>query len=69
MGSIAEKYGVSFEKLKKFNPEANPKQLTVGERIVVPITVPLLTLQTVEIANYDKSLPYAVEYKESDTIC
>ena len=68
LGSIAEKYGVSFEKLKKFNPEANPKQLTVGERIVVPVTVPLLTLQTVEIANYDESLPYAVEYKESDTI-
>lgn len=68
LDSIAEEYAVSIKKIKKFNPEANPEQLTVGERIVVPVTVPLLTLQTIEIANYDETLPYAVEYKESNAI-
>ncbi len=68
LAAIAAEYGINIIKLQKLNPDANPEQLIVGQRIVVPVSVPMLTLQTIEIANYDEALPYEIEYKESDSI-
>ena len=36
--SIARKYRVSLQRLKRYNPRLNPRRLRLGRRITVPIT-------------------------------
>ncbi len=65
---ICNKLGVSLSELKAMNPRIKDTMvLHVGDKFVTQQEVPLLTVETVEIATFAESIDYDTEYKESSS--
>ena len=65
---ICSKLGVSLSELKDMNPKVKDTMvLHVGDTFVTQQEVPLLTVETVEIATFAESIDYKTEYKESSS--
>ena len=65
---IAKKYSISSSDLRMANPGINPERLSIGQEIILTQTVPLLTVQTVEVATYIEPVPFETVQKETDTM-
>lgn len=62
---IAKMYGITQAELESTNPGINPAKLSIGQEIVLAQAVPLLTVQTVEVATYSDIIPYDTNYEDS----
>ncbi len=63
---ICDKLGISSSELKALNPGfTEDAMIHVGDTLVIERTVPLLTLETVEITTFAESIPYETEYQDS----
>ena len=62
--SIAQMYGLSQANLQASNPTVTPNRLSIGQEIILTQAVPLLTVQTVEIATYVEYIPYTTIYED-----
>ena len=63
---ICNKLGVSLSELKEMNPRIKDTMvLHVGDKFVTQQEVPLLTVETVEIATFAESIDYETKHKES----
>lgn len=63
---ICDKTGLSTDELTSLNPDIDEdSMLHVGDVLVVEKTVPLLTLETVEVTTFAESVPYETEYQDS----
>ena len=60
---IAAQYGISQAELLETNPDVVPEKLHIGQEIILNETVPLLTVQTLEIASYIEYIPYETVYE------
>ena len=65
---ICEKLDVTFNELKKMNPNISENTvLHIGDKFVTQEEVPLLTVRTVEIATFAEKVKYKTEYKKSSS--
>ena len=65
---IAKKYGISMAELEATNQGITPARLSIGQEIILEMAVPLLTVQTIEVATYMDVLPYETLYEDSASI-
>ena len=65
---IAKSYGITQSDLKVSNPTVNPEKLSIGQEIILTQAVPLLTVQTVEVATYIEPIPYQTTYEDSSSL-
>lgn len=64
--AICDKLGVTLEELKEMNPGLTDSSLLhAGDQLNCQRLVPLLTLETVEVATLAESIPYKTEYTTS----
>jgi murein DD-endopeptidase MepM/ murein hydrolase activator NlpD len=62
---IAKKYDIDSAILSQSNPGITPERLSIGQEIVLTQAVPLITVQTIEVATYIE--PIAYETKKENT--
>ena len=65
---IARQHGMSMSELEAMNPGITPSRLSVEQEIILQHAVPLLTVQTVEVATYPDILAYETIYEDSPNI-
>ena len=65
---IAKMYGITQAELEAENPGITPAKLSIGQEIVLSQAVPLLTVQTVEVATYPDIIPFDTIYEDSASI-
>jgi murein DD-endopeptidase MepM/ murein hydrolase activator NlpD len=65
---IAKLYGLSPAELQTANPEANPDRLQIGQELVLNQIVPLVTVQTTEVAKYMTAIQYDITFEETSTL-
>ncbi len=66
--TVAEKFGMTLEDLKKTNPGYDWSILHVGDVLTISNAVPYLTVVNVERQNYLQDMPYGVEYEDNDAM-
>jgi murein DD-endopeptidase MepM/ murein hydrolase activator NlpD len=65
---IAKRYSISSSDLRMANPGINPERLSIGQEIILTQTVPLLTVQTVEVATYIEPIPFETVQNETSSM-
>lgn len=65
---IAKMYGLKQSELKASNPDVIPEKLSIGQEICLNQIVPLVTVQTTEIAQYKEAIPYEIEYENTGSL-
>jgi murein DD-endopeptidase MepM/ murein hydrolase activator NlpD len=65
--SISRKYNISIDDLQKANPKADPNKIKIGQELNLVIPKPLLSVKTVEAAEYTENIPFeqTVEFSPS----
>ena len=63
---IASAYGIKQDQLKSSNPDTNPDRLQIGQELVLTASVPVVTVQTVETAEYTAAIPFVIEYENTE---
>ena len=62
---IAKMYGMKQSELKASNPDVIPEKLSIGQAISLNQIVPLVTVQTTEVAKYKETIPFEVKYENT----
>lgn len=65
---IAKSLGLSQAELAAFNPDVVPDTLHIGQQLVLNAIVPLLTVETTEIATYQDKIDYEIVYEETSAL-
>jgi len=63
---IASMYQITQKQLKASNPDTIPEKLHIGQELVLTAAAPVLTVQTIETAEYDQSIPYTITYENTE---
>ncbi|MGB3366351.1 MAG: LysM peptidoglycan-binding domain-containing protein, partial [Acidaminobacteraceae bacterium] len=66
--TIASLYNVTVESLESANPDLKPERIQIGRKISLTVPKPLITVVTVEEAEYIENIEYAVEYKDDSSV-
>ena len=62
---IAKMYGLKQSELKVSNPDVIPEKLQIGQEICLNQIVPLVTVQTTEVAQYKEAIPFEIKYENT----
>lgn len=62
---IASYYNVGVADLIKANPDAVPETLQIGQKISLVVPRPLITVSTVETAEFAEEIPFDIEYEDN----
>lgn len=62
---IAKMYGMKQSELQATNPDVVPEKLHIGQEICLNQIVPLVTVQTTEVAQYIEPIPYEIQYENT----
>lgn len=62
---IAKMYGLKQSELKASNPDVIPEKLSIGQEICLNQIVPLVTVQTTEVAQYREAIPFEIKYENT----
>ncbi len=65
---VAKKYGINSGVLSDSNLGINPERLSIGQEIVLTQAVPLITVQTVEVATYMEPIAFEKTTENSSTM-
>lgn len=65
---IASNYGLTPAELQEANRGASPDRLHIGQELVLNQIVPLVTVQTTEVAKYMTAIQYDVTFQETSTL-
>ncbi len=63
---IASAYSITQAQLRGSNPEVIPEKLHIGQELVLTAAAPVLTVQTIETAEYDQSISYTIKYENTE---
>ncbi len=63
---IATMYGISQAQLLTSNLGVVPEKLNIGQELILTAAAPVLTVQTIETAEYDQSIPYKIKYENTE---
>ncbi|WZL73087.1 peptidoglycan DD-metalloendopeptidase family protein [Clostridiaceae bacterium 35-E11] len=66
--TIAKKYKLTTEDLEKANPEVNPEKLQINQKISLIVPKPLLTVVTVEKAEYEEKIPFEIVFEDTSAL-
>jgi len=62
---IASYYNVGVADLIKANPDVVPERLQIGQEVSLIVLRPLITVSTVEMAEYAEAIPFDIEYEDN----
>lgn len=62
---IASYYNVGVADLIKANPDVKPERLQIAQKISLIVPKPLITVGTVEMAEYAEAIPFDIEYEDN----
>ncbi|MDF3001962.1 MAG: family metallopeptidase, partial [Bacillota bacterium] len=65
---IAKIYGIKQSDLQVSNPNITPDKLQIGQEISLNQIVPLVTVQTVEVAEYIETIPFEITYENTASL-
>lgn len=65
---IAKMYGLKQSELKTSNPDVIPEKLSIGQEISLNQIVPLVTVQTTEVAQYKEAIPFEIKYENTASL-
>jgi len=65
---IASYYNVGVADLIKANPDMVPERLQIGQKISLVVPKPLITVSTVEMAEYAEAIPFDIEYEDNSSM-
>ncbi len=65
---IAKMYGLKQSELQISNPDVIPAKLQIGQEICLNQVVPLVTVQTVEVAQYVEDIPFEITYENTSSL-
>ncbi len=65
---ISKMYGLKQSELQNSNPSVVPEKLKIGQEICLNQIVPLVTVQTTEIAQYKEAIPYEIAYENTGSL-
>ncbi|MDF2655325.1 MAG: family metallopeptidase [Bacillota bacterium] len=65
---IAKQYGIKQNELQVSNPGITPDKLQIGQEISLNQIVPLVTVQTVEVAEYTETIPFEITYENTASL-
>lgn len=65
---IAKQYGIHSGDLRGSNPGITPERLSIGQEIILTQAVPLITVQTVEVATYIEPIPFETTNMDTGTM-
>lgn len=65
---IAKMYGLKQSELKVSNPDVIPEKLKIGQEICLNQIVPLVTVQTTEVAQYKEAIPFEINYENTGNL-
>ncbi|WP_419821963.1 peptidoglycan DD-metalloendopeptidase family protein [Anoxybacterium hadale] len=65
---IAKTYGIKQSDLQVSNPNITPDKLQIGQEISLNQIVPLVTVQTVEVAEYIETIPFEITYENTASL-
>ena len=65
---VAKENGIKSAILQEANRGVNPERLSIGQEIVLTQAVPLITVQTVEVATYMEPIPFEKTTENSDNM-
>lgn len=65
---IAKIYGIKQSDLQMSNPNITPDKLQIGQEISLNQIVPLVTVQTVEVAEYVETIPFEITYENTASL-
>jgi murein DD-endopeptidase MepM/ murein hydrolase activator NlpD len=68
LSGIAEIYGLGLSELMGMNPDVVPERLQIGQQIKLERIVPLLTVQTTEVATYIEAIPFDITYENNTSM-
>lgn len=65
---IATEYSIPLSSIIRLNSSINLDRLQIGQKINIPVTLPLINIETKERSYYIEDIPYEIEYKENSSI-
>jgi murein DD-endopeptidase MepM/ murein hydrolase activator NlpD len=65
---IAKMYGIKQSELQATNQDVIPEKLHIGQEIRLNRIVPLVTVQTTEIAEYKEEIPFDITYENTSAL-
>jgi murein DD-endopeptidase MepM/ murein hydrolase activator NlpD len=68
LSGIAGIYGLGLSELMAMNPDVVPERLQIGQQLKLERVVPLLTVQTTEVATYIEEIPFEITYENSSAM-
>jgi murein DD-endopeptidase MepM/ murein hydrolase activator NlpD len=68
LSEISKIYGIQLSELQRANPEVIPEKIQIGQEICLNQIVPLVTVETVEVAKYKETIPYEIAYKNTSSL-
>ena len=66
--SIAKKYELTVEDIKKANPDMNPEKLKIGQKISLVVPKPYINVKTKEYAELVEVVPFDTKTENTDTL-
>jgi murein DD-endopeptidase MepM/ murein hydrolase activator NlpD len=68
LSGIAQVYGMRTADLMALNPEVVPERMQIGQEIKLERVVPLLTVETTEVATYAEPVPFDIVYENTSAM-
>ncbi|MDD4564417.1 MAG: G5 domain-containing protein, partial [Eubacteriales bacterium] len=68
LSEISKMYGMKQNELLSSNPDVIPEKIQIGQEICLNQIVPLVTVKTVEVAQYKEIIPYEIVYENTSTL-
>ncbi|MDR2356429.1 MAG: M23 family metallopeptidase [Clostridiales Family XIII bacterium] len=65
LSGIAQIYSLGLSELMNMNPGVVPERLQIGQQLKLERIVPLLTVQTTEVATYIEEIPFEIAYEDN----
>jgi len=65
---IAKMYGLKQSELQNSNPDVIPEKLKISQELCLTQIVPVVTVQTKEIATYNETIPFEIAYENTSTL-
>ena len=65
---IAKMYGLKQSELRNSNPDVIPEKLKISQEICLTQIVPVVTVQTKEVATYSEVIPFEIAYENTATL-
>lgn len=65
---IAKMYGLKQSELRNSNPDVIPEKLKISQEICLTQMVPVVTVQTKEVATYQQVIPFEISYEKTNSL-